>query len=178
MDLEEQRRGQDRFQSHDGGVETLQMADLKDAPFSSRGFEECTGGCEVGSDGLFDKDVEAGFHQAAADVAMSVGGRSDNGGVGMGSEVVQRVKHAALVGALGAGRAIGVGIQYSGQGNVRGLMNDAQVVSAKRAYADDSDPGGDPRGRGGHQNKPSMPSQKANEINTNARFLNKGIVPS
>src|SRR5262249_2720876 len=107
-------------------------------------IEEGSGGRKVVSDGLLDQDIEAGVHEAAAEIAVSAGGSGDDCGVGaLGTrrEVVEGLEDGALVGRLGLSDGGGVGVEDAGEIGVWGLLDDADVIASEGAYADDGDAG-------------------------------------
>lgn len=61
----------------DGGVETLEMTDGDDAVLFVSEFEDAVGFGEVGGEGLFDEEVEAGEQELLGDRGMVNGGDAD-----------------------------------------------------------------------------------------------------
>ncbi|HXI42556.1 MAG TPA: hypothetical protein VNH83_21415, partial [Bryobacteraceae bacterium] len=87
VDFEKQGLAGDFFERDDGGVETLEVADLEDAGVRIGGVDEAVGGGEFGGDGFFDQDVDAGFEECAAYIGVDGGGDGDDGGVDFSTEL-------------------------------------------------------------------------------------------
>ena len=68
-------------QRDDGGIEALQMSDLKNAPMAFGGVDQAVGFCEGGGDGLFDENIDTGFEQGTADLGVGNRGDGNDGGV-------------------------------------------------------------------------------------------------
>jgi hypothetical protein len=120
VDFEKQRPAGDFFECHDGGVETL----------------EAVGGGEVGGDGLFDEDIDAGFEQGAGDVGVGGGGDGDDGGIDSSGELAGIGEWQAGVGGGDFGGAGGIGVDYGDEFGTGGLADYADVIPAEFTDAD------------------------------------------
>jgi hypothetical protein len=137
VDLEEEGQGGALFEGQDGGVKSLQVAYLKDAAGAGGGVDQAIGGGKVGCDGLFDKDVDAGVQEEAADIGVDGGGSGDDGGVDLAGEIAGVGERGGLVaggGFLGAG---GIGIDDGGELRTGGFVDHTAVVLAEGSGADD-----------------------------------------
>ncbi len=98
--------------------------------------DEAVGFRERWRDRFFDEDVDAGFEQRAADFGMPDGGHGKDGGIHVAD-------HVAIVGRCrGAftgefARAGEIRIDDEAQFGLRILPDDAHVILAERAHADD-----------------------------------------
>ena len=137
VNLEEQGQGDALFESQDGGVETLQVAHLKDAPAARGGLDEAVGRGKVPRDGLLHQDVDAGGEKVAADFGVDCGGRGDDGGIDLAGEVARIGEGHGLIAPGGFGGAGGVGIDDGGELRARGFVDHAAVVLSEGSGADD-----------------------------------------
>jgi len=106
----------------------------------SRG-DESIGVGQSGGDWLFDQDVEAGFHEGAANLSVQRGGDGNYGGVGETGEL-RKIGYgrAAEFGGNGQG-AGGIGVDGSSEAGAFGVAHDAEMVAAEDATTDDGDAG-------------------------------------
>ena len=140
----------------DGGVEALQVADLEDALVTRGQLDERVGFGERGGDRLFDQNIDAGLEQCAGDGGVGAGGDADGGGVELdlaggargeaGVDVVEDAgcgenRIAAPAGA--GGIAFDDGREADGiAGSCAQFANDAEMIAAEGAGADDGEPDG------------------------------------
>ena len=73
VDLEEEWKGDSFFECGDSGVEAFEVAYLEDALVLGCQVNQVLCACEVECDWFFDKDVEAGCKELAADFRMGNG---------------------------------------------------------------------------------------------------------
>ncbi len=77
MDLEEHRLGEQRKSRAHRGIETFQVADLRDAAVSFGCSDQLVGLGHAGRQRLLDQHVHAGLHQLTSDREMQNGGNGD-----------------------------------------------------------------------------------------------------
>src|SRR5207237_8780839 len=90
MDFEKERAVENRFDGDHRGIEAFDVADLQDAlEFFCGGSESVSLG-QIARHRIFDEDVEAEFHQAAADSGVIDGWHGDARGIDMAAQIFQR----------------------------------------------------------------------------------------
>ena len=70
MDFEEERARDDFFRGDDGGIEALEMSDLKNAAIALGRGDQRVGFFERGGDWLFDEDINSLLEEAGADARV------------------------------------------------------------------------------------------------------------
>jgi hypothetical protein len=138
VNFEKQRQCGARGQGGDGGVESLQVPHLEDAPGARGGVCEPGGGGEVRGHGFFHQHVKPGLHELAAGFGVHRGGGGYDGCVGDSGQLADAGKgpRAGRGGRLPGARRIG--IYHGGQHGARGLGNHAAVIAPELAGAHDS----------------------------------------
>ena len=84
MDFEKHGARDDFLRRGDGGIESLDVADLQNAAGALRGGDQPSGFVERSGHRLFHQHVNAGIEQMAADARMFLGGNGDADGVDAG----------------------------------------------------------------------------------------------
>jgi hypothetical protein len=143
----------------DGGVEALQVADLKDALMTRGHSDKRVGFGQRRCDRLFDQDIDAGLEQCAGDCGVSAGGHAYRCGVKLdmaggvrGEAGVYVVEYPGLgkirLQRLPArGTAFDYGCKADGvAGSCAQVANHAEMIAAEGACADDGEPDGLRRG--------------------------------
>jgi hypothetical protein len=130
----------------DGGVEALQMSGLEDSAVLFGEADEVVGFGEGGGEGLFDKEVEAGFEERGGYSMVLDGGDGDGGCVELevgGEQGGDVGEDGDSVLGSGLGGPGGVGVDGGSEGDgLAGILQftiDAEVVAAKGACAANSD---------------------------------------
>ena len=141
MGFDEAGFGGDAFHVAEGGIETLDVADLEDESVAMREIDEFGGlGGRFGH-GLLDEEMLAGGEELARDVEVGVRRSDDAEGVGSGERGFDGREDlgAALGGDLLGGG--GVGIVHAGElegvGRRGQLRVDAGMFLAERSGSDD-----------------------------------------
>ena len=155
MRLEEHRHVDVRLHGEHGGVEALQMANLKGALIPHGQGDECVGLGQRGGNRLFYQNIDAGLKKCTSDRRVGAGGHADGCGVkldlagGARSEAAVYVVEEAGLRVIGLQRLPTRGIDFDDghktDGSVCGcaqLANHAEMVAAEGAGADDGEPDG------------------------------------
>ena len=129
----------------DGGVEALEVTDGDDAVKRAREVEDVIGFGEVGGEGLFDEEVEAGEKELLGDGGVVDGGDADGCGVEgeIGCEELgERREGGDGVGSGKGGAALGVGFDESGEMDEVWMSQfelaiDAEMIAPEGTGADD-----------------------------------------
>jgi hypothetical protein len=145
VDFKKHGAGEEREGGADGGIEALEMTGLGDALALGGDAEEFIGFGERGGDGLFDEDVNAGFHEGAGDRQVEDGGHGDGRGLDFAVSGQELGDGAEGFAVELAGNGVGagcIGIDDADQTDAAGLMEltiDAGVIASEGADADDGD---------------------------------------
>ena len=136
----EKHGARDNFSNgDDGGIETLDVADLKDAAAAFRCADERVGFVEGCGNGLFDEDVNSGCEDAGADARVFGSGHCEADGVdAVGRERIEVAENARAEFRGNFLRAFGVGINDADELSAFDFAPDANVVASEIANADDS----------------------------------------
>ena len=101
------------------------------------GADEAVGGGEIGGNGLFNQDVDAGFEERAGDIGVGGGGDGNDGGVDFSGELAGISEGEARIGSGDFGGAGGVGVDDGDERGAGRLARYADMVAAEFADADD-----------------------------------------
>ena len=146
VDFEKHRMSQDGDRGADGGIEALEVSDLRDALVLGGEVNEFVGFVKRSGERLFDEDVDAGLHEFAGDVHVMDCGSGD----GRGLQLAVRGEHlrdgAESFAGEFAGDRIGagsVGINDAEKADRLALLFeffvDAGMVASEDACPDDGD---------------------------------------
>ena len=123
------------------GIEALDMADHQRHAGAAGGGDDLAPLLDRGRDRLFDQDVDAAGDAGERDLVMQVRRRGDGHGIdAFGEQFVQAGEGAAAGQFGGAGTMLGQGIDDPDQRDVRQPGQNARMVGAHDACADDADP--------------------------------------
>jgi hypothetical protein len=90
VNFEEEWKLDDFFEKFNGGIETLEMTDLQEAPVLAGGGDQTFGAGQVGGNRLFYEDIKPGGKQCAADIFVRNSGHGDHSALGTFSHFRQR----------------------------------------------------------------------------------------
>ena len=158
VDFEKHRVSDDGERGADGGIEALEMSDLRDAFVLGGEVDEFVGFVKRSCERLFDEDVDAGFHELARDMYVMNCGSGDrrclqfavrgehlqDGAEGLAGKFAGDGICAGGVGIDDAEKADGLALLFE-------FFVDAGVVASEDACPDDGD------GDGSRQKKSRWP---------------------
>ena len=139
MDFEKHWAQDDFSDGDDGGIETFDVADLKNAAAAFRCADERVGFIERCGDGLFDEHVNSGCENAGTDARVFGSGHGEAHGVNaIGRECVEVAKNARAEFRGHFLRALGIGVDDADELGAFDFAPDANVVASEIADADNS----------------------------------------
>src|SRR5215469_16339288 len=113
------------------------MANLKNSAMMRGRVHQAASRDEVCRDRFFHQDIDAVFKQRTADLGMRGGRDGDHHGVYLPREVCQRTEDLASVFRGSGGSTATVDIHDAGKLRIRCLAQNAEVMPAEGAGADD-----------------------------------------
>src|SRR5579862_8835288 len=139
MDFEKHRAQDDFSDGDDGGIETLDVTDLKNAATSFCGGDERVGFVERCGDGFFDEHVNSGREDAGTDAGVFGSGHCEADGVdAVGRERIEVAENARAEFRGNFLCAFGVRVDYADEFGAFDFAPDANVVASEIADADNS----------------------------------------